>query len=146
MALRHWELTIIGPMPTAEITCKVETQYLPEQSKPTQGLYAFAYHVTIRNTGRTPAQVVARHWVITDADGEQMEVKGLGVVGQQPMLQPGEEYSYSSGTHLPTATGSMRGSYLCLTEEGEPFQVPIPEFTLSWEHDRGSDDAPRVLH
>jgi ApaG protein len=134
-------------MPTAHITCHVVAQYLPGQSKPTEGLYAFAYHVTIRNTGSVPAQVIARHWIITDADGERTEVKGLGVIGQQPLLQPGEEYTYASGTHLPTASGKMHGTYLCVTEEGEPFQATIPEFVLSWEHDRGSDDeTPRVLH
>lgn len=134
-------------MPTAEITCHVVAQYLPGQSKPTEGLYAFAYHVTIRNTGSVPAQLIARHWIIVDGDGARTEVKGLGVVGQQPLLQPGEVYTYASGTHLPTASGTMRGTYLCVTEEGEPFEVTIPEFILSWEHDRSSDDeAPRVLH
>lgn len=134
-------------MSTAQLTCHVVAQYLPAQSKPTQGLYAFAYNVTIRNTGSVPAQVIARHWVIVDADGERLEVKGLGVVGQQPLLQPGEEYTYASGTHLATATGTMHGTYLCVTEEGEPFRATIPEFVLSWENDRGSnDDTARVLH
>lgn len=134
-------------MPNAHITCQVVAQYLPSQSKPADGIYAFAYNVTLRNTGDVPAQLIARHWIILDADGDRTEVKGLGVVGQQPLLQPGEEYSYVSGTHLPTATGSMRGSYLFVTEEGEPFHAAIPEFELSWENDRGSDDeTPRVLH
>lgn len=134
-------------MPTAHITCRVVTQYLPAQSRPTEGIYAFAYNITLRNTGEVPAQLIARHWIIVDADGDRTEVKGLGVVGQQPLLQPGEEYSYVSGTQLPTATGRMWGTYLCVTEEGEPFHATIPEFELSWEHDRGSDDeTPRTLH
>lgn len=140
-------LTIMSTMSSAHLTCQVVAQYLPGQSKPAEGVYAFAYNVTIRNTGSVPAQVIARHWIINDADGARSEVKGLGVVGQQPLLQPGEVYTYASGTHLPTASGTMRGSYLCVTDEGEPFHVTIPEFVLSWEHDRGSDDeTPRVLH
>jgi len=133
-------------MPSAEITCHVVAQYLPEQSQPTRGLYAFAYSVTIRNTGQVPAQLIARHWIITDANGERTEVKGLGVVGQQPLLQPGEEYTYASGTHLPTATGGMLGSYLFVTDEGLPFNADIPEFALNWDQASGGADVPRVLH
>lgn len=133
-------------MPSAEITCHVVAQYLPEQSQPTRGLYAFAYTVTISNTGQMPAQLIARHWIISDANGERTEVKGLGVIGQQPLLQPGEVFTYTSGTHLPTATGSMLGTYLCVTEEGAPFQATIPEFTLRWDQQDKGEEAPRVLH
>jgi len=114
-------------------------RYLPEQSAPDQGVWSFAYTVTIRNTGEVPAQLISRHWIITDERGGIEEVKGLGVVGQQPLLRPGEAFEYSSGCRLRTATGSMRGSYFCVAEDGERFEVEIPEFLLD-------DGNRRVLH
>ncbi len=110
--------------------CTVLPQYLADQSNAAQGVYAFAYAVTIRNTGEVAAQVVSRHWVITDANDKIEEVKGLGVVGHQPLLKPGEQFEYTSWTRLATATGSMRGSYFCVAEDGERFDAPIPEFKL----------------
>ena len=118
---------------------QVLPQFLPEQSSPAQGLWSFAYTITIRNTGEVPAQLISRHWVITDERGGIEEVKGLGVVGQQPLLRPGEAFEYSSGCRLRTATGSMRGSYFCVAEDGERFEVEIPEFLLD-------DGNRRVLH
>ena len=115
----------------------VRSQYLPEQSDPQAGRYAFAYTVRITNTGNVPAQVISRHWIITDGNGKVMEVKGLGVVGQQPLLSPGQTYEYSSGSQLTTPTGSMHGSYFCVAEDGERFEASIPEFALS---------MPRTLH
>jgi len=114
-------------------------RFLPEQSAPDQGVWSFAYTITIRNTGEVPAQLISRHWVITDERGGSEEVKGLGVVGQQPLLRPGEAFEYSSGCRLRTATGSMRGSYFCVAEDGERFEVEIPEFLLD-------DGNRRVLH
>ncbi len=118
---------------------QVQPQYLPEQSAPAQGLWTFAYTITIRNTGEVPAQLVSRHWIITNELGEIEEVKGLGVVGQQPLLKPGESFEYTSGCRLRTASGSMQGSYFCVAEDGERFEVPIPAFALD-------DGTRRVLH
>ena len=113
------------------------TQYLAEQSDEAAGRYVFAYTITLHNTGSLAAQLVSRHWVITDAQGLVQEVRGLGVVGAQPVLQPGESYEYTSGTSLATAVGTMKGSYQMLASDGTRFEAPIPEFTLS---------VPRVLH
>jgi ApaG protein len=118
-------------MRRAEITCSVVARPLPDQSRPESGAYAFAYTVTIRNTGDTPAQVVARHWVITDAAGRVEEVRGLGVVGHQPLLQPGEQFEYTSGSRLATPNGTMRGTYICITDDARVFEAPIPEFLLA---------------
>jgi ApaG protein len=117
----------------------VEPQYLPEQSMPAQGVYSFAYTITITNTGEVPAQLISRHWIIANAAGELEEVKGLGVVGHQPLLKPGEAFQYSSGCRLRTPSGSMQGSYFCVAEDGERFDVEIPAFVLD-------DGASRVLH
>ncbi|MES3002104.1 MAG: Co2+/Mg2+ efflux protein ApaG [Pseudomonadota bacterium] len=117
----------------------VEPQYLAEQSSPLQGLYTFAYTITITNTGEVTAQLISRHWIIANAAGEIEEVKGLGVVGRQPLLKPGEAFQYTSGCRLRTATGTMHGSYFCVAEDGERFDVPIAEFTLD-------DGSTRVLH
>lgn len=122
-----------------EFRVEVRPQYLQEQSAPEQGLYSFAYTITIRNTGEVAAQLIARHWIITNELGEIEEVKGLGVVGQQPLLRPGQAFEYTSGCRLRTATGSMRGSYFCVAEDGERFDVDIPPFLLD-------DGARRVLH
>jgi ApaG protein len=118
---------------------EVEPQYLPEQSEPAQDLYSFAYTITITNTGEVPAQLISRHWIIVNALGQIEEVKGLGVVGQQPLLKPGEAFQYTSGCRLRTATGSMQGSYFCVAEDGERFEVEIPAFELD-------DGSTRVLH
>lgn len=115
----------------------VTTRYIDDQSVPDRSSYVFTYSVIIKNTGQVGAQLIARHWVITDANNHVEEIRGLGVVGRQPLLKPGEEFEYTSGTALPTPQGSMRGEFLCVTEKGEQFQVVIPEFVLS---------LPRTLH
>jgi ApaG protein len=118
---------------------EVVPQYLPEQSAPAQGLYGFAYTITITNTGEVPAQLISRHWHITDASGHVEQVKGLGVVGQQPLLKPAESFQYSSGCRLRTPSGTMHGSYFCVAEDGERFEVEIPLFVLD-------DGQRRILH
>ncbi len=118
---------------------EVEPRYLPEQSSPAQGLYGFSYTITITNTGEVAAQLISRHWVIGNSAGELEEVKGLGVVGQQPLLKPGEAFQYSSGCRLRTPTGTMQGTYFCVAEDGERFEVQVPVFMLD-------DGASRVLH
>jgi ApaG protein len=122
-----------------EFQVEVQPQYLAEQSTPEQGLYSFAYTITITNSGEVPAQLISRHWIITDALGQIEEVKGLGVVGHQPLLKPGESFEYTSGCRLRTPTGTMHGSYFCVAEDGERFEVDIPAFVLD-------DGAHRVLH
>jgi ApaG protein len=117
----------------------VVPQFLPEQSSPEQGLYSFAYTITIANSGEITAQVISRHWIITNALGQIEEVKGLGVVGHQPLLKPGEAFQYTSGCRLRTPSGTMQGSYFCVAEDGERFEVEIPAFTLD-------DGERRVLH
>jgi len=120
-----------------QLKVEVQPRYLAEQSKPESGQYAFAYTVRISNTGNVPTQVVSRHWIITDGNGKVVEVKGLGVVGQQPLIPPGQSFEYTSGSQLATPAGTMRGSYFCVAEDGERFEVQIPEFTLA---------MPRTLH
>jgi ApaG protein len=120
-----------------EITVVPKATYVDDQSDPSKNQYVFAYMITISNTGNIPAQLVSRHWIITDANGKVLEVKGLGVVGQQPLLKPGESFEYTSGTHLETAVGTMHGTYQMVAEDGQHFDAPIPSFTLS---------VPRVLH
>ena len=124
-------------MSAYEFTVTVRTQHVPEQSSPERDNYVFSYTITIRNTGSVPAQLISRHWVITDANNRTQEVSGLGVVGHQPLLKPGEQFEYTSGTHLATPQGSMRGEYFCVAEDGHRFEVAIPEFVLS---------LPRSLH
>jgi ApaG protein len=114
-----------------EFTCSAVVRHLSEQSEPDIGLHAFSYTITIRNTGDVAAQLVARQWIITDARGHQEEVRGLAVVGQQPLLQPGERFEYTSWTRLPSPQGSMRGVFFCMTEDARPFEAPIPEFGLA---------------
>jgi ApaG protein len=118
-------------MPRPELQCRVHVQYLPEQSQPPDGPYAYAYTVTILNTGDVAAQVVARHWRITDARGHTEDVRGLAVMGQQPLLKPGERHEYTSWTQIATPQGSMRGRYLCVTEHAEAFDAEVPEFALA---------------
>ncbi|MDB6162887.1 MAG: apaG [Xanthomonadaceae bacterium] len=115
----------------------VATRYLDEQSEPDQDRYVFAYTVHIRNNGSVPARLLGRHWVITDANGHVQEVNGEGVVGEQPWLRPGEDFSYTSGAVLETHLGTMQGSYEMIADDGTRFEAPIPAFTLS---------VPRTLH
>ena len=117
-------------MSRPEFTCDVRVRYLPEQSQPPDGPFAFAYTVTVHNSGDVTAQLIGRHWLITDAGGQQQEVRGLAVVGHQPLLKPGERFEYTSWTRIDTPHGSMRGSYFCMTEDARPFEAPIPEFQL----------------
>jgi ApaG protein len=118
-------------MPAYEFAVKVRTQYLPEQSNPDQDQFVFSYTITIQNTGSIAAQLISRHWVITDAANQTQEVRGLGVVGHQPLLQPGQQFEYTSGTPLGTPQGSMKGEYFCVAEDGHRFDVSIPEFVLA---------------
>lgn len=116
------------------IEVDVRTAYVEGQSNPTEEHYVFAYTITIRNTGESAARLISRHWLITDADGGVQEVFGEGVVGQQPFLRPGEDFSYTSGTTLPTPVGTMQGSYQMQTESGEQFDAIIAPFSLALPH------------
>ena len=118
-------------------------QYLAEQSQPLQGVFAFAYTITVTNTGDIPAQLISRHWQIQDERGHTEEVKGLGVVGQQPLLRPGESFQYTSGCRLQSASGTMRGSYFFVAEDGHRFDVAIAPFVLE---SSVSYSAGRTLH
>ncbi len=109
----------------------VETAYLPDQSSPNDNQYAFAYTITISNMGSIAAQLISRHWIITDANNHVQEVKGLGVVGAQPLLQPNQQFEYTSGTLLATPIGSMRGTYQIVAEDGTMFEAVIESFTLA---------------
>ena len=120
-----------------EIRVDVATQYLADQSDAAANRYVFAYTITISNVGNIAAQLISRHWLITDAEGDVQEVRGLGVVGHQPLLQPGEHFEYTSGCALNTPVGTMSGSYQMTAEDGTQFDAPIAEFVLS---------MPRVLH
>jgi ApaG protein len=114
----------------AEFSCSVRVQYLAEQSQPPEGPYAFAYTVTIRNSGSITAQLIARHWIVTDAADQREDVRGLAVVGHQPLLKPGEQFEYTSWTRIATPHGSMRGTFFCMTEDARPFEAPVPAFEL----------------
>jgi ApaG protein len=114
-----------------EFTTSVQVQYLPEQSQPPEGPFAFAYTVKIRNTGDVTAQLVARHWIITNAEGHTEEVRGLAVVGHQPLLKPGEEFEYTSWTRIDSPQGTMHGTFFCMTEDAQPFDSPVPMFMLA---------------
>jgi ApaG protein len=120
-----------------EVSVSAAVQYLSEQSDEKAGRYVFAYTIIIHNTGNATAQLISRHWIITDSQGLVQEVRGLGVVGAQPVLRPGDRHEYSSGTAIATPVGTMRGTYQMVAEDGTRFEAPIPEFTLS---------VPRVLH
>lgn len=120
-----------------ECLVTVESEFLPDQSDLERNRYAFAYHIKIVNTGNVAAQLISRHWVIDELNGEQQEVRGLGVVGAQPLLQPGQLFEYTSGTVLTTPNGKMHGSYQMVADDGTPFDVAVPAFSLS---------MPRVLH
>jgi len=120
-----------------KIRVDVETRYIEDQSNPEQNYYVFAYTITIQNHGRQSAKLLTRHWVITDSNQKVQEVRGDGVVGEQPMLKPGEKFVYTSGTMLETAVGTMKGSYQMQADDGSHFDANIDEFVLS---------TPRVLH
>jgi ApaG protein len=120
-----------------EIEVHPQAHYLAEQSDEEAGRYVFAYTITIRNTGDMAAQLISRHWIITDAQQQVQEVRGLGVIGEQPTLAPGESFQYTSGAAIATPVGTMRGSYQMVAADGTRFDAPIPEFTLS---------VPRTLH
>jgi ApaG protein len=123
--------------PPYSIHIAATTQYVAEQSDEAAGRFVFAYTITLRNTGSVAAQLISRHWIITDAQGSVQEVRGLGVVGAQPLLEPGQSFEYTSGAAIATAVGTMKGAYQMVASDGTRFEAPIPEFTLS---------VPRVLH
>ena len=120
-----------------QLQVSVKVQYLAQESNPDNRQFAFADTITIRNVGQLPSQLIARHWLITDGEGDVQKVKGLGVVGQQPLLRPGEQFEYTSWATLPTPMGTMRGEFFCVTDDAQFFQTPIPEFALV---------MPRTLH
>ena len=122
---------------TYQITVTAAPQYVPDQSDPDAERYVFAYTITLENTGTVAAQLISRHWLITDGNSNVQEVRGLGVIGEQPLLRPGEKYEYTSGCQLDTPVGVMRGTYQMMAEDGTAFEAEIPAFTLS---------IPRVLH
>jgi len=122
---------------TYDLSVAVTPAFVPEQSDPERRRFVFAYTVRITNTGERPVQVISRHWVITDGEQRVQEVRGLGVVGRQPLLGPGDAFEYTSGCPLETPVGTMRGTYHCVGENGIPFEVPIAEFVLA---------MPRTLH
>lgn len=117
-------------MKTPQIDVSVKCTYIPEQSRPAENRYVYAYTITISNHGDRAAQLISRHWLINDANDGVQEVQGDGVVGDQPQLQPGEDYTYTSGVVLATETGTMEGSYQMQTDGGEAFDAPIPLFAL----------------
>lgn len=119
------------------IEVQASSRFVEEQSDPDEGRYVFAYHIRITNSGSASAQLISRHWIITDADGEVQEVQGSGVIGEQPVLAPGESFEYTSGCTLPTPFGTMQGTYQMHGEDGSQFDAGIPEFALL---------GPRVLH
>ena len=125
------------PSKPYDIAVKTRTVYIADQSDPANDRYVFAYTITITNSGNVAAQLVSRHWDITDAADKIQEVRGKGVVGEQPHLRPGESFEYTSGSAIATPVGTMRGSYQMVADDGTPFDAAIPEFTLS---------MPRVLH
>ena len=128
-------------MPTYAMTVTVRPEYLPSRSAPADDIYVIAYHITVTNVGEMAAQLISRTWNINDANGMHEKVKGLGLVGQQPLLQPGEQFQYTSGCHLRTATGTMHGSFFCVAEDGERFEVDIPIFILD-----ALSKSQRTLH
>jgi len=122
---------------TNNVRVEVESQFVPDRSQPFEQLWHFMYTVRITNEGDDNVQLISRHWYITDGDHHVQEVKGLGVVGQQPVLKPGEKFEYTSGASIPTPVGTMRGAYQMVGEDGKTFEATIPSFTLS---------VPRTLH
>jgi ApaG protein len=128
-----------------EFTVDVVPQYLPEQSEPDEAQYVFAYTITITNTGDVTAQLISRTWNVNDANGLTEKVKGLGVIGQQPLLKPGQAFEYTSGTRLRTPTGTMHGSFFCVAEDGEKFDADVPMFVLDALSEPGVSGS-RTLH
>jgi len=122
---------------------QVQPRYLADQSAPQQNQYFFAYTITIFNSGQVAAQLISRTWNVNDSQGHHEKVKGLGVVGHQPLLQPGEAFEYTSGTRLRTPTGTMHGSFFCVAEDGEKFDVDVPMFVLDALSESG---GTRTLH
>ena len=118
-------------MAKPEFTTTVTVRHLPEQSDREAGQYAFAYTITIRNSGEVTGQLIARHWIVTDSNGHVEEVRGLAVVGHQPLLKPGESFEYTSWTRLATPHGTMRGTFFCMTEDAHPFDAAVAEFGLT---------------
>lgn len=130
-------------MSSYTVQIHVQPQYVADQSNPLQNVFAFAYTVTVTNTGKVPAQLISRHWIIQDESGHTQEVKGLGVVGEQPLLRPGESFQYTSGCRLHAASGTMHGSYFFVAEDGHRFDVPIAKFVLE---SSGAGLTGRTLH
>lgn len=120
-----------------KILVEVNPQYIEAQSSPKTNRYIFAYTITITNVGIIPAKLLTRQWLITDSNGKKQEVSGSGVIGEQPYLKPGETYRYTSGAMIETPVGIMEGKYLMLSDNGDQFKAPVPQFTLS---------IPRTLH
>jgi ApaG protein len=131
------ETTTAGEELNYAFSVSVKANYLADQSNPNQSRYVYSYTVTIKNVGKIAAQLISRHWIITNANQEVQEVKGLGVIGEQPLLEPNQQFEYTSGTVLTTLSGEMRGSYQLVAVDGTWFEAVIPTFTL---------DEPRVLH
>jgi ApaG protein len=117
--------------PRYQVDVNVVTRYLPEQSQPEQNRFAFAYTVTVTNNGQVPAKLLSRHWIITNGDGRVQEVRGAGVIGQQPLIEPGQSHTYSSGTVMSSRVGTMQGSYQMLAEDGKRFDATIAPFRLA---------------
>lgn len=117
--------------PRYQVDVSVATRYLPEQSQPEQNRFAFAYTVTVSNNGQVPAKLLSRHWIITNGDGRVQEVRGSGVIGQQPLIEPGQSHTYSSGTVMSSRVGTMQGSYQMLAEDGKRFDATIAPFRLA---------------
>ena len=136
-------------MPKYQFEVSTTPQYQSDESAPEAGVFHFVYTITVTNSGDVAAHLIARHWLIKDANGKLQEVKGLGVVGHQPLLQPGESFQYQSQCRLATAQGTMEGTYFCVTEDAESFECPIPQFTLDATQNPLQDDdlsEGRVLH
>jgi len=131
------DLPLMSEQPHNDIRVAVETTYMAAQSDPDQRRFVFSYTITIRNQGGLPAKLLTRHWLITDSNGKVQEVRGEGVVGEQPQIRPGEGYRYSSGAVLETPVGAMQGAYQMINDQGETFDAPIPPFRLA---------VPGMLH
>lgn len=131
-------------MPKYQFTVEVHPEFLSEQSAPDDDNYVFAYTITITNTGEVAAQLISRSWSVNDSNGLTEKVKGLGVIGQQPFLKPGQAFEYTSGTRLRTPTGTMHGIFFCVAEDGEKFDADVPMFVL--DALSGGTGGSRTLH
>jgi len=141
--INHLQGPALHQMPNYELKVEVKPKFISEQSSAEQEIYAFSYTVTIKNTGSVAMQVISRTWHINDANGFHEKVRGLGVVGYQPLIQPGESFEYVSGARLRTPTGTMHGSYFCVSEDAEKYEVDIPMFVLDALSD---EDRRSSLH